>query len=271
MVLHTQASTIEKRLFIVSGDLTTSTDTIPYWSLSQKAVFNQKSLVIQYNVGDTVELTIVNKHSEAHQVIVSGTAIQTKLIASGDSDLVSIPLSQPGIYKLRAKDAGGYYMGISGIIHAGKNSGKHYYWQLREHQRSINDSYEQGNGSPINKFKPEVFTLNGINHPETQTDSSTLVTGNIGDTIYIHIVNNGLMAHSIHCHGYHMTIVDSDKHPNHIGREKDSFPIEPGAYISLLLVPDKNGMYPVHDHNLIAVTGGGNYPGGMISHIKIGP
>jgi hypothetical protein len=31
------------------------------------------------------------------------------------------------------------------------------------------------------------------------------------------------------------------------------------------------GMYPVHNHNLIAVTNAGLYPGGMITHLNIAP
>jgi hypothetical protein len=36
-------------------------------------------------------------------------------------------------------------------------------------------------------------------------------------------------------------------------------------------VPDKPGEYPIHDHNLVAVTGGGMYHAGMISTIVVTP
>jgi len=39
----------------------------------------------------------------------------------------------------------------------------------------------------------------------------------------------------------------------------------------LRLVPDKEGQYPVHDHNLVAVSGNGLYPNGMFTLIEIQP
>ena len=40
--------------------------------------------------------------------------------------------------------------------------------------------------------------------------------------------------------------------------------------MTLLLVPDQPGMYPVHNHNLVTVATGG-YPGGMITRLNIMP
>ena len=39
--------------------------------------------------------------------------------------------------------------------------------------------------------------------------------------------------------------------------EKDTFPVFPGEAMTLLLVPDQPGMYPVHNHNLVTVATGG--------------
>jgi hypothetical protein len=52
---------------------------------------------------------------------------------------------------------------------------------------------------------------------------------------------------------------------------KDSFPVKVGDHVTILLVPDKEGMYPVHDHNLVANTNVGLYPGGMIAMLNIMP
>lgn len=265
------ATTHVEKLHIHTGTLTTVNDTFAYWSLSQQNAFNQESAVLSYPTGDTLDLWIVNHHTASHQFKIEGTAVVSTAIMPGDSQLLQVPLISEGIFKIRATNSNAYYMGLAGIIHSYKKAVANYYWQLREHQGIYNDSLHNGNQFNINAFKPECFTINGINYPKTKTDSGVYITGNVGDTIYLHIVNNGLMSHSIHCHGYHMTILASNVHPDHIGRVKDSFPVEPGGYISLLLVPDKPGLYPVHDHNLVAVTGGGNYPGGMISFINIGP
>ena len=41
--------------------------------------------------------------------------------------------------------------------------------------------------------------------------------------------------------------------------------------LKLELIPDKPGVYPVHDHNLIGVTGGMFYPNGMFTTLRIVP
>ena len=40
--------------------------------------------------------------------------------------------------------------------------------------------------------------------------------------------------------------------------------------MTLLLVPDQPGIFPVHNHNLATVNTGG-YPGGMITRLNIMP
>jgi FtsP/CotA-like multicopper oxidase with cupredoxin domain len=79
------------------------------------------------------------------------------------------------------------------------------------------------------------------------------------------------MAHSMHFHGYHVKILSSEKTPQMNGWIKDSFPVKTDDKVTILLVPDKDGMYPVHDHNLIATTNIGLYPGGMIVMLNIMP
>ena len=63
--------------------------------------------------------------------------------------------------------------------------------------------------------------------------------------------------------GYHLEIISSSENESHEGRSKDTFPIKSSQSMILELIPDKTGEYPVHDHNLVAVSGGGIYPNGM--------
>jgi hypothetical protein len=50
---------------------------------------------------------------------------------------------------------------------------------------------------------------------------------------------------------------------------KDTFPIQPLETLLLQLVPHQVGEYPVHDHNLVAVSAGGIYPNGMFLTLLI--
>jgi FtsP/CotA-like multicopper oxidase with cupredoxin domain len=84
-------------------------------------------------------------------------------------------------------------------------------------------------------------------------------------------MNNGLSIHSLHFHGYHLTVEKDSKNPSYTGRSKDSFGVYPNESLILSCTPDKPGEYPVHDHNLVAVTGGQQYATGMFSTILIAP
>ena len=97
------------------------------------------------------------------------------------------------------------------------------------------------------------------------------IQGNVGDTIYLYITNTGNGMRSIHFHGYHGEITYSSKNPGNVGRSKDTFPIYPLEATIIRIVPDKPGMYPVHEHNLVAVTGNNYYPNGMFTLMNIQP
>ncbi len=61
------------------------------------------------------------------------------------------------------------------------------------------------------------------------------------------------MVSPFHFHGYHVKIIDVKIHQTMLGWEKDTFPVFPGEAMTLLLVPDQPGMFPVHNHNLVTV------------------
>ena len=120
-----------------------------------------------------------------------------------------------------------------------------------------------GNTVDWTTYYPDYFTINGNSNPHINADASARVVGNVGDTINIYMVNTGQSLHSIHFHGYHSEILDSSKFPNHIGRSKDTFGIHSMELVVVQMIPHQVGEYPVHDHNLVAVSGGNIYPNGM--------
>ena len=73
------------------------------------------------------------------------------------------------------------------------------------------------------------------------------------------------------CHDIAMCLDIVRKFPNQINWFKDSFPVYPMETLVLRIIPDKEGEYPVHDHNLVAVTSGNIYPNGMFSTMLISP
>ena len=120
-------------------------------------------------------------------------------------------------------------------------------------------------------YSPNHFTINGNSNPQINNDPLARIVGNVGDTLILNLANTGQSIHSMHFHGYHATVLFSSKSVLDVNREKDTFPIYPGETLVLRIVPDKEGEYPVHDHNLVAITANNYYPNGMFSTILIDP
>lgn len=181
-------------------------------------------------------------------------------------------ISGTKIYTLVCQDFSGKLLGGSFSIISGVSNSQHFYWELWDTQANINAQFVgQNSGAFPNPYRPNVFTINGSDYPLNMNDTLGLVHGHVGDSIYISVVNAGSMPHALHFHGYHFKIIHSTKLPNRINWEKDSGPILQNDAMILLLVPDKPGSYPVHDHNLTANTSNGGYPGGMMTMLMIEP
>lgn len=215
------------------------------------------------------EIVIINNDSVSHQFVIDNI-ITSDTIIPADTLAVSVTLDE-GTYRFYSGISSGNYLGASGIIRCGLNANYNYYWNLFDLEENQNNNLVNGLQSTIvQPYTPEVFTINNNIYPTTALDSLANVKGSVGDSIIISMVNSGIMTHPFHFHGYHVKILDSSISNHMIGWEKDSFPVLPGEAISVLLIPDKPGIFPVHDHNLISVTTGG-YPGGMIAIISITP
>ena len=79
------------------------------------------------------------------------------------------------------------------------------------------------------------------------------------------------MDHVLHFHGFHVEYLSTTIQTSRIGWIKDTVPLKKGEAMTVLLIANQEGIYPVHNHNLIAVTNSGFYPGGMITLINITP
>lgn len=217
------------------------------------------------NVGDSLLLKIINNDTVTHGFNVKGYAGINNTILPGDSvDLIMV-FNTPSVHIYY--DSYNYplfrYMGLAGMIVVNNNVAKSFFWNLKDHQKLFNDSIGEGNTVSLTDYYPDYFTINGNSNPHINEDSAVRVSGNVGDTLYIYMVNTGQSVHSIHFHGYHSQIIYSSKFPSHVGRSKDTFAVYSMESVILEMIPDKTGEYPVHDHNLVAVSGGHIYPNGM--------
>ncbi|MDG1147490.1 MAG: multicopper oxidase domain-containing protein [Crocinitomicaceae bacterium] len=267
------SGTVTKSLYIVSGSLLSVDNNLsPYITFNDNPVFTQENPIINLYIGDTLDLWVYNTDLVDHGFVINDVNVSIN-IAPGDSVFVQQEFASSGVFIYH--DSQEYpkytYLGLAGLIVVKDHSQPCFYWNLKEHNADWNNQLFNGGTVNWSDYDPKYFTINARSNPNINMDTLARITGSIGDTLHLQIANTGQGVHSIHFHGYHGVIKYSSKNPSHIGREKDTFPIYPMETMTIQIIPDKSGEYPVHDHNLAAVTGNNIYPNGMFSTILITP
>lgn len=268
-----KAATVDASLYILRDSITFENGVkLPYATFNPTNAFQETNARLEVNVGDQLNLWVVNWDVISHDFAIKGETT-TVSILPGDSAQVNYACSNPGVFIFHDPMNFPDYssIGLAGMLVVKDNGHQSFYWNIKEHQLGNNTTVFSGGSPDWSNYYPEYFTINGRSNPSINLDASARIVGNVGDTLMIHIANTGQSIHSLHFHGYHVTVVSSSKEPSHAGRSKDSLPVFPSETLVLQLIPDKPGEYPVHDHNLIGTTGGNLYPQGMFTTILIAP
>ncbi len=265
----TWAVIIPDTLFINKSVVTVGAYNPVFCAFNTSPTFELKNPNYAINLNDTLLITVINNDTIEHTFTIDGLITQNNYINAGNTVSFTVKFSQAGSFAYYSKVPYGKQLGASGIIQVGYTQHKNYFWNLFDQEESL--SLELANGlvtSPNSTYRPQLFTINNLTYPATTTDMDGAIEEMVGDTIIISVYNSGKMHHTLHFHGYHVTILNAKKYSQYIGWSKDTFPVLIDELITLQLVPDKPGMYPVHDHNLVTVTTNA-YPGGMMTKIHI--
>lgn len=271
--LSASATTVNTSLYIVADSLVAvDGEKLPYKTFNLDSEFSQGNPVVELQVGDSLDLWIHNLDSVTHEFTISNS-VDVASVAAGDSVFVQQVFEDAGvfIYYDPLNDPDNSVMGLAGIIVVRDDVHDGFYWNIKEHDASLNSEIMMGSQFDQSTYDPDYFTINGNSNPDVNMDETARIVGQVGDTLNLFIANTGRSIHSIHFHGYHATIEFSSRNADHVGREKDTFPIYPMETLVLQFVPDKPGEYPIHDHNLVAITANNVYPNGMFSTILISP
>ena len=264
---------VNKTIHINGGMFTTVSSTqFSYLAYNSTSSFDPRNEQIHLTTDDTLIVKVFNNDSVTHNLSVKGMFVGDNILA-GDSLVDTISFVNEGLYIYY--DANQYpkyaYLGLSGMISVENSSHESFYWNIKDHRSTWNDSLVQSNNVNWNNYYPDYFTINGNSNPDINADPTARITGSVNDTILVFMCNTGQSVHSMHYHGYHLEVLYSSKFPGHVGRSKDTFGVYPMETMVLRLIPHQQGEYPVHDHNLVATTGGGMYPSGMFTTILITP
>lgn len=262
-------SAIEVSLFINRGSDNYFGTEIAWCSFNSSTEFDQSNHTIEANLGEAINITVVNNDVYDHIVVFA--EFQSVTVLQGQSVEVLLSDIPTGVWRYYSDSPFGAFNGASGMLIVSQpNNYARYYWNLFDLNMELANEFSSLEAiSYPSDYLPELFYINGNRYPATLDDPMAMIMGMVGDTISIYIVNSGYMDHVMHFHGFHVEIKHASIQADRIGWVKDTVPVKRGESMCLQLVANQPGMYPVHDHNLIAVTNAGLYPGGMITHIDI--
>jgi len=95
------------------------------------------------------------------------------------------------------------------------------------------------------------FTINGHGFPATVP-----VLAAVGETVLVRFMNEGIMMHPWHSHGYTMKVIARDGHPlGSAAFECDTLGVNPGERYDATITVDRPGIWAYHCHILPHVEG----------------
>ncbi|MCB0481688.1 MAG: multicopper oxidase domain-containing protein [Flavobacteriales bacterium] len=265
---------VNKTLVLNKGIIyTVDSNQAPYYCFNSDTIFRQTNERILATTGDSLVISVLNNTLDTQSFVIKDYLIN-ELIYPNSTKQVSLVPSKAGIHVYSSGENGKEinHWGASGMLlvtDANDANKATYYWNIKEFELEKVKQLDSGKTVDWNTYYPDYFTVNGLGKDQLVGDVVTNPTGLVGDSILIAITNTGKALHPIHFHGYHCIAKEVNSKTIQKGSNKDTFSIKSGDAVLLLLIPDKIGVYPVHDHNLIAVAGGGKYPNGIFMIINI--
>ncbi len=253
-------------LYINRGIYTIAPEDIHKISINETQDFTRANAIIDIDLNDPLAIFLINNDTISHSLTADFSTQLT--IAPGTGQLIEVANLDFGTHLIHHVDGPGELLG-SGIIVRVGISGQKYSWDLWDLSEEMAEQAYFGNLTEIPAvYRPTFFSINGGVDPMSMMGGA-MVMGNVGDSIYISVVNTGNMIHNLHFHGYHVEILQSLEKPESVGWSKDSFPVFIKDAMTLLLVPHQPGEFPVHNHNLVATLFNNGYPLGMATMLMI--
>lgn len=270
--LSASSQAVEVTLYMNKGTITVSDDSeVPYYAYNLGDSFELQSEIIEIDEGQSLNLTVINNTSESHGMTLQQGGVPVVLL-SGESTTFEMDNPVAGVYRFydHTFQLNYSYLGLGSAVVVRSEADSHFVWNFRTHRAQWNTTIDEGGAVDWDLYKPDYYTVNNLSFPAINDDPMANLNGSVGDVIHVHLVNSGPSVHSIHFHGYHCEMVSTTRDTYLVGSVKDTFPLWPGESMTLELVPHQPGIYPVHDHNLTAIGGGGIYlNGGALIMIDI--
>jgi FtsP/CotA-like multicopper oxidase with cupredoxin domain len=211
---------------------------------------------IRVNPGDKVRIVVRNEMSQPTIMHFHGLTVPNGM--DGVPYITQDPILPGGFftYEFEIVDPAGMY-----VYHSHFNSteqvGKGLYgafyveppggdWgEVYDERIDVQSTLFLGDG-------PTGYVLNGKEFPATQP-----IVASLGDTVLIHLANDGAQIHPMHLHGYHFEVVAQDGFV--LGRQNrfmaDTLMIAPGQRFDVIVRAVYPGAWAYHCHILPHVEG----------------
>ena len=211
---------------------------------------------IRVNPGDKVRIVLRNEMSQPTVLHFHGLTVPNGM--DGVPYITQDPILPGGFftYEFEIVDPPGMY-----VYHSHFNSteqvGKGLYGAFYVEPRG--GDWASIYGEPIDVEStlflgdgPTGYVLNGKGFPATQP-----IVAGLGDTVLIHLANDGALIHPMHLHGFHFQVVAEDGFVLDRGNRymADTLMIAPGQRFDVLVHADNPGVWAFHCHILPHVEG----------------
>jgi len=261
---------LEQTLYINKAEITVGTADVSFCSFNETEELTAYNKVINLPFGEQLELIVHNTDSLPHTFTIDGIIETENVIDGGLSATFTLDFPSEGTYRYYSDVSYGKSIGANGIVLVGFDASPNYYWNLFDLNKDLTDQLANTSvPSIVPPYQPELFLINGAHFPNTLDDPSALIEMELNDEVIISVINGGNMDHVLHFHGFHVLILEASVQSIRTNWIKDSVVMKKGEALTLKLIGNQVGVYPVHDHNLIAVTNTGFYPGGMLTQIIV--
>jgi FtsP/CotA-like multicopper oxidase with cupredoxin domain len=211
---------------------------------------------IRVNPGDKVRIVVRNEMSQPTIMHFHGLTVPNGM--DGVPYITQDPILPGGFftYEFEIVDPAGMYVyhshfnsteqvgkGLYGALYVEPPSGD---WsEVYDERIDVQSTLFLGDG-------PTGYVLNGKEFPATQP-----IVASLGDTVLIHLANDGAQIHPMHLHGYHFEVVAQDGFV--LGRQNrfmaDTLMIAPGQRFDVIVHAIYPGAWAYHCHILPHVEG----------------
>lgn len=233
--------------------------------------------------GDTVNITVINNHTNNHNFVVKGITTDTTPIAPGGSRNYSFTANTAGTYLYcdTLNNNVNREMGLYGALWVGPSDGSNSAWTggpsygfqriwvIGEMDKARwNDV--AGTGGTVNTgvYKPNYFLMNGMGGFEGMADANTTIEGVVGSSALVRIVNGGQFSHSLHFHGNHFKLLTvNGVRQSAPYKQLDAVNVPPMGTVDVLYELNQPGEYPMHVHTAQMETANGVYLNGVATMI----